>query len=120
MWGISRSSANSGPTCPVSASLLFLPQIIRSAGSSRNADARAIAVANVSDPASARSVSNVPLSAPKAKHSSIPSRACGGPILIMLTSSSGEDLALTAQVTPSKSKGFTSDGTPSLMIVFCS
>ena len=49
-------SANSGPTCPVSASTLLIPQKIISKASRANAKDSARAVANVSEPANALSL----------------------------------------------------------------
>ena len=119
-WGISISSAVSGPTCPVSESALLRPQMIKSGASFFNARDNALAVAKVSDPASARSVSRMARSAPNARHSSNPSRAWGGPMHNATTWSPGALFNSTARTRPSMSKGLTSEGTPSLMMVLFS
>ena len=114
------SSAISGPTCPVSPSVLLRPQIIRSGFSRRSAKDNARDVASVSEPARARSVTSTARSAPRATQLVNPSLAAGGPMEMTTTSSSGEFFSSTARTSPRRSKGLTSDGTPSRMMVFAS
>ncbi len=89
--GRSRSWASWGPTCPVSASTELRPTRTRSNAPSRSSTAAsALAVASVSEPAKAGSVTNTPSTsrpdwAPQAMASRRQSSADGGPRVSTVT-----------------------------------
>ncbi len=118
--GTSRSSAISGPTCPVSASTELRPVSTRSnAPACASAAASAFAVASVSEPAKAGSVTCTPVmstsrSSPHAIASRNVSSAGGGPRVNTTTDEPGRSPASShAFATARRQYGFISSSTPS-------
>src|SRR5438876_5524316 len=111
--GRSSISATSGPTCPVSASVLARPRRTTSGASGVSTAGGARAVASVSGPASRGSRRWSARSAPSARHSTSPSRAPGGPMLSATTSPPCAARSATAAPRARRSKELTSPGTPS-------
>ena len=117
--GRSSSSASSGGTWPVSASTELRPAITRSNGPVASiVAASARAVASVSEPANAASVTSTPSiatsrSSPHATASRTESSAAGGPSATTVTEPPCSSTSATAWATARRQYGFISSSSPS-------
>src|SRR5205823_1439345 len=108
--GRPRNAAASGGTCQVSASSVLSPQRTSSQPSFSIAIASVREVPIVSASAKTRSERWMQRSAPRARHSRSASSACGGPIVIAITSPPTTSRSRTASATARASNGFRISG----------
>src|SRR5262249_11818300 len=118
--GHPRNAATSGGTCQVSEASVLPPQ--RTGAQPPFSIALTIVREgpSVSATAKARSERWMQRSAPRRMHSRSASSACGGPIVIAITSPPPASRSRAASATANASKAFSSSGTPSRLSCFVS